>query len=251
MFFKVFMGAVIPFVGTSVGALVSFFSPEKNTDKAGALISGFASGVMVAASVWSLLIPSVEYSVNYGSFSFVPAVAGLFTGTVFMLLSDRLIERKAKNSLHKKRKLMYFAVTLHNIPEGMAIGAAYSAYIFGKTDALLISAFVLSLGIAIQNVPEGAIVALPYSNESGRLKGFIYGALSGAVEPLAVFLTVLLSSVLVPFLPYMLSFAAGAMLYVVMIELSGDFTGEKVREKGITSFILGFSVMMSLDVALG
>ena len=251
MFFKVLIGAVIPFIGTSLGAFASFFSPKKNSDKAGAMISGFASGVMVAASVWSLLIPSVEYSENYGKFSFVPAVVGLFVGTLFMLLSDRFIESKEKNSPYKKRNLMCFAVTLHNIPEGMAIGAAYSAYLFGKTDALLLSAFVLSLGIAIQNVPEGAIVALPYTGEKNRLKGFVYGVLSGAVEPFAVFMTVLLSSVLVPFLPFMLSFAAGAMLYVVMIELSGDFTEDNTREKGITSFILGFSVMMSLDVALG
>ncbi len=251
MFFKVFIGAVVPFIGTSVGALVSFFSPKKNTDKVSAVISGFASGVMVAASVWSLIIPSVEYSESYGKFSFVPAAVGLFVGTVFMLLSDRFIEMKEKNSICKKRNLMYFAVTLHNIPEGMAIGAAYSAYLFGRTDALLLSAFVLSLGIAIQNVPEGAIVALPYAAEENKHKGFFYGVLSGAVEPVAVFITVLLSSVLVPVLPYMLSFAAGAMLYVVMIELSGDFANENTKEKGITAFILGFSVMMSLDVALG
>ena len=247
---KVFTGAMIPFIGTSAGALVSFFCPLNLTKQISSLISGFASGVMVAASVWSLIIPSVEYSESYGKFSFVPAVIGLFIGTVFMLLTDSYIVKKENNSSHKKRNLLYFAVTLHNVPEGVAIGAAYSAYYYGRTDELLLSAFVLSLGIAIQNIPEGAIVALPFRGDLNRFKGFFYGVLSGIVEPVAVFVTVLLSSVLVPFLPYMLSFAAGAMLYVVMVELSSDFTGENCIRKGMLSFILGFSVMMSLDVAL-
>lgn len=251
MLFKVFTGALIPLIGTTVGALFSFICPEKSTDKFSSLISGLASGVMVAASVWSLLLPSIEYADSYGTFSFVPAVAGLFAGVLFMMLSDKFIEKISSAYRNRKHNFLYFAVTLHNVPEGMAIGAAYAAFLYERTEALLLSAFLLSFGIAIQNIPEGAIVALPFAETKGKRKGFFYGVLSGAVEPVAVFVTVLLSSLLVPVLSYMLSFAAGAMIFVVFSELSGDFTNGTEKEKGITAFVSGFSLMMSLDVAFG
>lgn len=252
MFMRVFWGSIIPLIGTTLGASLTFLGRNKTSEKTNAVLSGFAGGVMVAASVWSLLLPSIEYSSEYKSFSFVPACVGLFMGIALMIFSDDAIEKRVSAIENRKTKLLFFAVTLHNIPEGMAIGAAYAAYIYSKTESLALSAFVLSMGIAIQNIPEGAIVSLPFEKEGkGKLKAFLYGVLSGIVEPVAVVITVLISGFLVPILPYMLSFAAGAMIYVVIKELIPEYVGKTNENIGIISFVGGFSVMMSLDVALG
>ena len=251
MFVKVLQGALVPFFGTTLGALFSLLGNSNNDGKFRSVMSGFASGVMVASSVWSLLIPSVEYSEKLDRFSFLPAVSGLFLGVAFMILSDKTLEGiLTKEGIDKKRNMMFFAVTLHNVPEGMAIGAAYAAAVISGLESDYVAAFLLSFGIAVQNIPEGAIVSLLYKNEKGNFKGVTYGVISGVVEPLAVFMTVVMSTFLVPVLPVFLSFAAGAMLYVVMKELSTDFSGDEHSDKGMLSFVLGFSVMMSLDVAL-
>lgn len=248
MLFKVLSGALIPLLGTTLGAFAAFVSFEKFNDKVTSILSGFASGVMVAASVWSLLLPAIEYS-TLGRLSFVEPCIGLVSGLYMMLLSERISEKFTDNSC--KGKMLYFAVTLHNIPEGMAIGAAYSAYICIGDEALAVSALLLSVGIAIQNIPEGAIVSLPYDKDENKIRKFFLGTASGVVEPIAVLLTVFMSHILVPVLPFMLSFAAGAMFFVVIKELIPDFSDENKFRSGIFSFYIGFIIMMSLDVALG
>lgn len=248
MFHKVLLGALIPLLGTSVGSSVAFASSKKIKRGTTAILSGFASGVMVAASVWSLLLPSIEFS-DFGRFSFIEPCLGLLIGLLMMIYSERIFDKLT--SENNREKMLYFAVTLHNIPEGMAIGAAYSAYICSGDDALGVSAFLLSFGIAIQNIPEGAIVSLPYNTDKSKTKTFFYGVMSGVVEPFAVIITVLLSKILVPVLPFMLSFAAGAMIFVVLKELIPDFSEESQFKNGVISFFLGFMIMMSLDVALG
>ncbi len=248
MFHKVLIGALIPLLGTAIGSLVAFVSRKNIKGSVSAILSGFASGVMVAASVWSLLLPAIEFS-SLGRFSFIEPCLGLSAGVMLMLFSEKFFEKLT--SKNNKEKLLYFAVTLHNVPEGMAIGAAYSAYVCSRDEALAVSAFLLSLGIAIQNIPEGAIVSLPYNGNKSKGKTFFYGVMSGVVEPIAVVFTVLLSRVLVPVLPFMLSFAAGAMIFVVLKELVPDFSEENKFRGGVVSFFLGFMVMMSLDVALG
>ena len=248
MFHKVLLGALIPLLGTSVGSSVAFASSDKIKSGATAILSGFASGIMVAASVWSLLLPAIEFSA-LGRLSFIPSCVGLVVGLLMMLCSENIFDKLSSES--NREKLLYFAVTLHNIPEGMAIGAAYSAYVCSGDDVLSVSAFLLSFGIAIQNIPEGAIVSLPYNVDKSKTKTFLYGVMSGVVEPFAVIITVLLSKILVPVLPYMLSFAAGAMIFVVLKELVPDFSEEIQFKKGVISFFIGFMIMMSLDVALG
>ena len=248
MFFKVLFGAMIPLLGTVCGALIAFVSLKRITSRVTAVLSGFASGVMVAASVWSLLLPAIEFSSADGC-GFIQPCMGLSAGLILMLLSEGIFRKQFLD--YSKEKLLYFAVTLHNLPEGMAIGAAYSAYVCTGDESLALCALVLSCGIAIQNIPEGAIVTLPYNSNFSRLKRFVYGVISGVIEPLAVLLTVVLSDFLVPILPFMLSFAAGAMIFVVLKELIPDFSDEKIFRTGITSFFIGFMLMMSLDVALG
>lgn len=247
MYIKVFIGALLPLVGTTAGSLIAFAPFKKLSRGISALLSGFASGVMLAASVWSLILPATEYS-SLGRFCFVEICIGLTSGLIMMLLSESFINKKLHNE--SKEKLLYFAVTLHNIPEGMAIGAAYSAYICIGDESLALSALLLSIGIAVQNIPEGAIVSVPLENMKSS-KAFINGVLSGVVEPVAVILTVLLSELLVPVLPFMLSFAAGTMIYVLLKELVPDFSDAEEYKRGITAFFTGFMIMMSLDVALG
>lgn len=247
MYIKVFIGGLLPLVGTTVGSLIAFAPFKKLSRGISALLSGFASGVMLAASVWSLILPATEYS-SLGRFCFVEICIGLTSGLVMMLLSESFVNKKLHNE--SKEKLLYFAVTLHNIPEGMAIGAAYSAYICIGDESLALSALLLSIGIAVQNIPEGAIVSVPFENTKSS-KAFINGVLSGVVEPIAVLLTVFMSRILVPVLPFMLSFAAGAMFFVVIKELIPDFSDENKFRSGIVSFYTGFIIMMSLDVALG
>lgn len=248
MFLKVLMGAMIPLVGTTCGALIAFVTLKRISCRTTAVLSGFASGVMVAASVWSLLLPAIEFA-SYDGYGFVEPCIGLSSGLLLMIYFESFFRKYTANN--GKEKLMYFAVTLHNLPEGMAIGAAYSAYVCSGDETLALCALILSVGIAIQNIPEGAIVSLPFKENFSKIKRFIFGVLSGIIEPVAVLITVALSDFLVPILPFMLSFAAGAMIFVVLKELIPDFSEEKSFCTGIISFFLGFMLMMSLDVALG
>jgi len=256
----VFWGIMIPFVGTSAGAACVFLMKRTMTDSVQRALTGFAAGIMVAASVWSLLIPAMEQSSHIGKWSFVPAAIGFWLGILFLLLLDSIIPHLHQNSSSAegiKSKLprttmLLLAVTLHNIPEGMAVGVVFAGYLTGNTQITASAALALSLGIAIQNFPEGAIISMPLRAEGlAKTKAFGYGVLSGIVEPIAAALTVLLASLVVPALPYLLSFAAGAMIYVVVEELIPEMSAGNHSNVGTVFFAIGFSVMMILDVALG
>lgn len=223
-------------------------------------LTGFAAGVMVAASVWSLLIPAIEQSADMGKLSFVPAVLGLWAGVLFLLLLDHVIlhlhqnsdQAEGPKSKQQKTTMLVLAVTLHNIPEGMAVGVVYAGYLTGNTKITMMGAMALSLGIAIQNFPEGAIISMPLRSEGMRKgKAFVGGMLSGIVEPIGAILTILAAGLIVPALPYLLSFAAGAMLYVVVEELIPEMSTGEHSNVGTIFFAVGFSLMMVLDVALG
>ena len=224
------------------------------------MLTGFAAGVMVAASIWSLLIPAMEQVVDMGKLAFVPAVAGFWCGILFLLLLDHIIPHLHRNSQRaegpksqlKRTTMLVLAVTLHNIPEGMAVGVVYAGYLAGSTQISAAAAMALSLGIAIQNFPEGAIISMPLRAEgTGKPKAFLGGVLSGIVEPIGAILTILAAGLIVPALPYLLSFAAGAMLYVVVEELIPEMSQGEHSDVGTIFFAVGFSVMMMLDVALG
>ena len=257
---SIVQGLLIPFAGTSLGAACVFFLRKTLNKQVQRALTGFAAGVMVAASIWSLLIPALEQSEGMGKFSFIPAAVGFWMGILFLLLLDHITPHLHLNSKEAEgpRKnlphttMMLLAVTLHNIPEGMAVGVLYAGWRSGDANITLMSALILSLGIAIQNFPEGAIISLPLRGEGmSRPKAFLLGALSGAVEPVAAFLTLLAAGVVVPVLPYLLSFAAGAMLYVVVEELIPEMSEGSHSNIGTVLFAVGFSVMMILDVALG
>ena len=257
---NVFYGILIPFLGTSVGAACVIFMKKNLNAHVQRALTGFASGVMVAASVWSLLLPSIEQSGKLGKFSFVPAVAGFWAGVLFLLLLDHVIPHLHQNSdqaevpksKQQKTTMLVLAVTLHNIPEGMAVGVVYAGYLTGNTKITMMGAMALSLGIAIQNFPEGAIISMPLRSEGmGKGKAFVGGMLSGIVEPIGAILTILAAGLIVPALPYLLSFAAGAMLYVVVEELIPEMSTGEHSNVGTIFFAVGFSLMMVLDVALG
>lgn len=258
---NIFLGLILPLIGTSAGAACVFVMRRQMNALVQKALLGFASGVMVAASVWSLLIPAMEMSSALDRLSFLPAVCGLIGGIVFLLLLDWLIphlhlgsdEAEGHRCSLQRTTMMVLAVTLHNIPEGMAIGAVFAALMAQGSEVTMASAFALSIGIAIQNFPEGAIVSMPLRAEKGmnRRRAFFYGVLSGAVEPLAAIVMILLSSSLQPLLPLFLSFAAGAMIYVVVEELIPETAQGRHSNLGTIGFALGFALMMILDVALG
>ena len=256
-----FWGILIPFLGTSLGAGCVFFLKNSLRDGIQRALTGFAAGVMVAASVWSLLIPAMEQAADLGRLAFFPAAVGFWLGILFLLLLlDHLIPHLHQNSLQaegpksqlQRTTMMVLAVTLHNIPEGMAVGVVYAGYLAGTAQITAAGALALSLGIAIQNFPEGAIISMPLRAE-GMKKGraFWDGVLSGIVEPIGAVLTILAAGIVVPALPYLLSFAAGAMLYVVVEELIPEMSQGQHSNVGTVFFAVGFSVMMVLDVALG
>lgn len=260
MNWSVFYGILIPFLGTSFGAACVFFMKKEMGDRLQRMLTGFAAGVMVAASIWSLLIPAMEQVSDMGKLAFVPAVAGFWCGILFLLLLDHIIPHLHRNSQRaegprsqlKRTTMLVLAVTLHNIPEGMAVGVVYAGYLVGNTQISAAAAMALSLGIAIQNFPEGAIISMPLRAEgTGKPKAFLGGVLSGIVEPIGAILTILAAGLIVPALPYLLSFAAGAMLYVVVEELIPEMSQGEHSDVGTISFAVGFSVMMMLDVALG
>ena len=255
-----FWGILIPFLGTSLGAGCVFFLKNSLRDGIQRALTGFAAGVMVAASVWSLLIPAMEQAADLGRLAFFPAAVGFWLGILFLLLLDHLIPHLHQNSLQaegpksqlQRTTMMVLAVTLHNIPEGMAVGVVYAGYLAGTAQITAAGALALSLGIAIQNFPEGAIISMPLRAEGmKKSRAFWGGVLSGIVEPIGAVLTILAAGIVVPALPYLLSFAAGAMLYVVVEELIPEMSQGQHSNVGTVFFAVGFSVMMVLDVALG
>ena len=257
---ETFLGILIPFLGTTLGSACVFFMKQSLSDLVRRSLAGFAAGVMVAASIWSLLIPAIEQSEDMGELSFLPAFIGFWSGVLFLLLLDRLIphlhvgseQAEGPKSKLGRTTMMMLAVTLHNIPEGMAVGVVYAGFLSGNTQITAASALVLSLGIAIQNFPEGAIISMPLRAEGVRKgRAFLGGVLSGVVEPIGAVLTLLAAQFVIPALPYLLSFAAGAMLYVVVEELIPEMSQGRHSNLGTVFFAVGFSVMMVLDVALG
>lgn len=257
---EVFFGLLIPFLGTSLGAACVFFMKKSLGDLVQRALAGFAAGVMVAASVWSLLIPAIEQSEAMGAFAFLPAFIGFWIGVLFLLVLDHLIphlhvgsdEAEGPKSKLGRTTMMVLAVTLHNIPEGMAVGVMYAGLLSGNMQITAASALALSIGIAIQNFPEGAIISMPLRAEGeSKGKAFLGGVLSGIVEPIGAILTIIAAQFIVPALPYLLSFAAGAMVYVVVEELIPEMSQGRHSNIGTIFFAVGFSIMMMLDVALG
>ena len=253
-------GILIPFLGTTFGAACVFFMKKSLGDLMQRSLAGFAAGVMVAASIWSLLIPAIEQSENMGKLSFLPAFIGFWGGRLFLLALDHLIphlhvgsnQAEGPKTRLGRTTMMVLAVTLHNIPEGMAVGVMYAGFLAGNMQITAASAFARSLGIAIQNFPEGAIISRPLRAEGeSKGKAFLSGVLSGTVEPIGAVLTIIAAQFIIPALPYLLSFAAGAMLYVVVEELIPEMSQGKHSNLGTVFFAVGFSVMMTLDVALG
>ena len=257
---KIFFGILIPFLGTALGAACVFFMKKTLGKSVQRALTGFAAGVMVAASIWSLLIPAIEQSANMGVFSFFPAFSGFWIGILFLLALDHLIphlhvgsdQAEGPKSKLGRTTMMVLAVTLHNIPEGMAVGVMYAGLLAENTQITAASALALSLGIAIQNFPEGAIISMPLRAEGeSKGKAFWGGVLSGVVEPVGAVLTIIAAQLVIPALPYLLSFAAGAMLYVVVEELIPEMSQGSHSNVGTVFFAVGFSLMMVLDVALG
>ena len=256
---QIVLGLMIPFIGTTAGAGCVFFLKNAIRPSVQKALLGFASGVMVAASVWSLLIPAMDMSGGMGRLAFVPAAVGFLLGVGFLLALDRLIphlhldcgEPEGPKKNLRKSTMLVLAVTLHNIPEGMAVGVALAGILSESGQITLAGALALSLGIAIQNFPEGAIISLPLKEAAGRGKAFLYGLLSGVVEPMGGALMLLLSGFLGPALPYLLAFAAGAMVYVVVEELIPESAQGDHSNIGTIGFAVGFVCMMILDVALG
>lgn len=255
----VIIGLLIPFIGTSLGAAMVFFFSKQISNDLQKVFTGFAAGVMVAASFWSLLAPALESSEAMGKLSFIPAAVGFLVGIGFLLLLDEItphmhmdLQQEGPQSKLKRTTKLILAVTLHNIPEGMAVGVVYAGWLAGSTGVSQAGALALALGIAIQNFPEGAIVAMPLLAEGmPKKKTFWYGVLSGAVEPVAALITILAASVVIPILPYLLAFAAGAMFYVVVEELIPEMSEGAHSNIGTIAFAFGFVLMMILDVALG
>lgn len=247
------VGLLLPFLGTTLGAACVFFMKGQMKPLVQKMLLGFASGVMVAASVWSLLIPAMDMSEEMGKYAFIPAAAGFLLGILFLLGMDRAVPHLhmgaecaegPKCSL-KKTTMLVLAVTLHNIPEGMAVGVVFAGMLSQNTEITVAGAFALSVGIAIQNFPEGAIISMPLKSEgTGKGKAFLYGMLSGAVEPVAAVITILLAGFITPVLPYLLSFAAGAMLYVVVEELIPEASEGEHSNIGTIGFAAGFVLMM-------
>ena len=253
-------GLSIPFLGTTLGAAMVFLMKNKINSKIEKVLLGFASGVMIAASIWSLLIPSIDMSKEQGKIAWLPASVGFLLGIFFLLILDSIIPHLHLNSTKpegikakiKKTTMMVLAVTLHNIPEGMAVGVVFAGAISGNAGITIAGAFALAIGIAIQNFPEGAIISMPLKSEGmSKMKAFWYGSLSGVVEPIGALITIVLTNLVVPVLPYFLSFAAGAMIYVVVEELIPESQTGEHSNLGTIGVAIGFVVMMILDVALG
>ena len=257
---NVLVGVLIPFIGTLLGSSMVFLMKDKINKKVEKILLGFASGVMIAASIWSLIMPSIEMAEEQGVISWVPATIGFLLGIIFLLVLDSLIPHMHLNDAKpegvktklKKTTMMVLAVTLHNIPEGMAVGVTFAGALIGNTGITIAGAMTLAIGIAIQNFPEGAIISMPLKSEGvSKSKAFLYGTLSGIVEPIFAIITILLTNSIVPILPYLLSFAAGAMIYVVVEELIPESQAGEHSNIGTIGVAIGFVIMMILDIALG
>ncbi len=257
---NVVLELLLPFLGTSLGAGGVFFLKEKLNLMLQRSLTGFAAGVMVAASVWSLLVPAMEQAEGMGRWAFLPAVIGFWLGILFLLVLDRAIPHLHQNSDRpegphtrlKRTTMLVLAVTLHNIPEGMAVGVVLAGWMAGNDTITATATLALSIGIAIQNFPEGAIISMPLRGEGmGKGRAFLYGILSGTAEPLAAILTIWAAGLVLPALPYLLSFAAGAMIYVVVEELIPEASAGEHSNLGTLFFAAGFTIMLALDVALG
>lgn len=255
-----FIGIIIPFIGTTLGACFVFCMKDKINDLLQKILLGFAAGVMVAASVWSLIIPAIEMSDKMGKLAFMPAAVGFSLGIVFLFAMDKIVPHlhldadkpEGVKSRLSTTTMMIFAVTLHNIPEGMAVGVVFAGIGAGNTEITVTGAFALAIGIAIQNIPEGAVISLPLRSEGlSKGKAFLYGTLSGAVEPIGAAVTIALIRFIEPMLSYILAFAAGAMIYVVVEELIPEASEGEHSNIGTIGFGIGFLIMMILDVALG
>ena len=253
-------GLLIPFIGTAAGAGCVFFLRRELSVSLQRALTGFAAGVMVAASIWSLIVPAIEQSTELGRLAFLPAFLGFWLGILFLLFLDHVIphlhrsvgQMEGPKSSLSRTAMLVLAVTLHNIPEGMAVGVVYAGLCSGCGEITAGGALALALGIAIQNFPEGAIISMPLCAEgTGKRKSFWLGVLSGAVEPLFGGMTILAATMIVPAMPVLLSFAAGAMLYVVVEELIPEMSAGEHSNIGVLLFAVGFSLMMALDVALG
>ena len=260
MSFEILRGIFLPFIGTLLGSACVFFMRGEMNRRLQRALGGFAAGVMTAASVWSLLIPAMEQATDMGKLAFIPAAIGFFIGIFFLLILDKIIphlhmqtdETEGPKSKLKKNSMLVLAVVLHNIPEGMAVGVVLAGYMMGQSGITAAGTFALALGIAIQNFPEGAIISMPLaSGGEKKFRAFMLGTLSGIVEPLGAILAILAAGVTTAALPYCLSFAAGAMMYVVVEELIPEMSEGKHSNIGTIMFSVGFVVMMCLDVALG
>lgn len=260
MMSSVLQGILVPFLGTALGSDCVLFMKKSLNPMLQRALTGFVAGIMVAASIWSLLIPAMEQSQSMGRWAFMPAAAGFWLGILFLLVLDRTVPHLHMNSDKaegpesslQKTIMLVLAVALHNLPEGMAVGVVYAGWLSGDVGITATGALALSIGIAIQNFPEGVIISMPLCAEGvSRKRAFLYGALSGAVEPVGAVLTILAAGFVVPLLPYLLSFAAGAMIYVVVEELIPEMSEGKHSNLGTVLFAAGFTVMMALDVALG
>lgn len=252
------IGILVPFLGTSLGAALVFFLKKEIKPVVQKILLGFASGVMIAASVWSLLLPAIEMAENQNKIAWVPATVGFTLGVIVLILINNIADKIEKQALKntedkaKSTSMLVLAVTLHNIPEGMAVGVAFAGLLAQNVGITLAGAFALAIGIAIQNIPEGAIISLPLlASGKGKAKSFLGGVLSGLVEPIGAVITILLTKIVVPILPYLLSFAAGAMIYVVVNELIPEAQAEKKSSLVTIGVAVGFIIMMLLDVALG
>ncbi len=254
------IGLLIPFLGTTLGAGMVFFMKNQMNTKVQKLLLGFAAGVMIAASIWSLIIPSLDMAEEQGKIAWLPATIGFLLGIIFLLILDKIIPHLHLNSEKpegikaklKNSTMLVLAVTIHNIPEGMAVGVVFAGMLVGNISMSFAGALALAIGIAIQNFPEGAIISMPLRAEGmSKGKAFLYGTLSGIVEPIAAIITILLTGLVVPILPYILSFAAGAMIYVVVEELIPEAQVGEHSDIGTIGVAIGFVLMMILDVALG
>ena len=246
------LGILIPFIGTSLGSFFVFFMKKDMSESFKKMTVGFAAGVMIAASVWSLILPSVEMAESQGKIAWLPATIGLVLGVTFLIIINKIAQGLESKRNGKKLNMLLFSVTLHNIPEGMAVGVCFAGFLSGNAGIELFEAMLLAIGIAIQNIPEGAIISMPLKIKGmSKSKAFLYGVLSGVVEPISAVITVLLINIVVPILPYLLTFAAGAMLYVVVEELVPEIHTGKKSPLGVIGFTIGFAVMMILDIALG
>ena len=270
---QIIIGILVPFLGTSLGAALVFLLKKEIKPIVQKILLGFASGVMIAASVWSLLIPAIEMAEQQNKIAWIPASVGFILGTVILIVVNNVAERlenkiKIERMFNRKKlgtqekevskeklkstSMLVLAVTLHNIPEGMAVGVAFAGLLTCSIGVTVAGAFALAIGIAIQNIPEGAIISMPlHSSGKGKFKSFVGGVLSGVVEPIGAIITIMLTQIVVPILPYLLSFAAGAMIYVVVAELIPESQSDKRTNSATIAVAIGFVIMMLLDVALG